>query len=638
VAAGKPQRRKTPPKATAKTRTTAPAAVRQKGVKRSTSARGMFLELTKEARSLTGCGFGIRQPVMIGALNARVPDDFDFAAVEPLLAEFALAPLEDLPGLPGASREAQLVCRIHAWHAAIQRGANVPLHGSCRIWDGPPNEDGVRKITFAVPSFSEQATIAAFDFVVEAVAALAQPGVAVEAALPALRERFEATWPVLRCDALTGTNSNRFVESAHRLAIEHYPLFNRFWVFGQGRKRVLFNSSLTSTVAHFGVGIARDKLGCAEFLSLAGLPVARSGRAKEPEAAIRLALEIGYPVVVKPVDSDGGSGVTTGIGDEADLRRAFDEASKFSDRVMVEKHHDGADYRVTVVNGKAIKVLVRRPAGITGDGTSTITQLVAQANAETRALQMRQQRPELTLDHEAQFLLAASGLTADSVIPANTFMALRRRGNISAGGTFDVLPLETIHPDNLLLAQNAAATMALDIAGVDIISEDPRKSWRETGGIICEVNASPQIGYTKTERIFDQILTEVLGGNGEIPVHLVVTQDGSELRGSLPTLAAKLKCNAAAGGTVGWIDGAGELGPFPDAFRAARAVLFDTRADAAIIAMTESELLQHGLPAARFASIRATGKAGWQPSRTVRQLIEGHSQRIVMPDAPAGTA
>lgn len=582
---------------------------------------------------MPGCGFGIGQPVLLGSLKVSLPEDFDLDAIEPLLEEFALAPLEEITTPPGASREVRLMHRIHAWQAAIQRGANRPIHGGCRVWDGEPDEDGVREVSFAVPSHARNATIAALQFVVEAISGLAAAG---EAALPAVRERFDATWRVLRHKSLSGTNSSRFIEAAYKLGVERHHLLDRLWVFGLGRNRVILGSSITSAVSHFGVGIARDKRTTGSLLRIAGLPIAQSDRAKTADEAVRKAEQIGYPVVVKPADKDGGEGVTTGIEDEADLRRAFEEAAALTERVMVEKHHFGQDYRVTVLHGQAIKLLVRRAAGVTGDGSRTVAELVEQHNSapETKAFQMRAQRPPLVIDEEAEFQLAAHGYTADSVIPAGAFVPLRRRGNISAGGTYEVLPLETLHPDNRMLAQNAAVTMCLDIAGIDIISEDPAKSWRETGGIICEVNASPQIGYTGTEGIFSEILSELLDGKeGSIPLHLVVVQDGFALRAPLPDLAAELGLNAAACGTMAWIDGAGELGPFEDVHQASRGILFDTRVVGAVVAMTEREALRLGLPAARFDTIRLAGKADWQPSPLLRQLIDGHSAGIIHPGA-----
>jgi cyanophycin synthetase len=365
-------------------------------------------------------------------------------------------------------------------------------------------------------------------------------------------------------------------------------------------------------------------------LRAAGLPVADNGFAHNVETAVKLAQHLGYPVVVKPSDLDQGAGVTAGIEDEADLRRAFEAAAKASKRIMVEKHHYGRDYRVTVLHGKVIKIMDRRPGGVTGDGAHTVTQLVEFSNARDRAMRAQhgRQRAPMRLDEEALKLLAARGYTAESVLPDGEFVALRRRANISAGGTYQILPPETLHPDNRMLAVNAALALGLDVAGIDVISGDPAKSWRETGGIIVEVNAQPQIGYRDTEAIFGEILVELMRGKGEIPVHLAITQDGLKPAATLPQLAAGARCNAAVWGKTAWVAGAGVLGPFANSFRAGRAVLIDRRVQGAVIAMSEKDVLRFGLPAARFTSIRLIGNAEWQPSAALQQLIGGHCRQI----------
>src|SRR5690606_8124879 len=125
-------------------------------------------------------------------------------------------------------------------------------------------------------------------------------------------------------------------------------------------------------------------------------------------------------------------------------------------------------YRIVVFRGKAIWAKERRPAGVTGDGKSTIRELVAAVNADPRrGSDVYAPLKKLRLDEEAEKLLARDGLTFDSVPQGGAFVPLRRRANVSAGGT-PVAVTDRMHPDNARAAERAAELVGLDLAGVDL--------------------------------------------------------------------------------------------------------------------------------------------------------------------------
>ena len=590
------------------------------------------LSLTNEVQFLPGCGFGVDQSVLLGTIDLKLPEDFCLAQIEKVMEDLILVPTEYMAA--GDDAEIRLLSRIHAWQSTIQVLAKVPVFGACRVWSHgeAPTCRGIRRFGFALPSYTQITSTATLEFVIEVIVAVTRSASHADTALQVLRERYESLMQLLQGYALAGTNMLHFVEAAHLLGIERHCVLNQLWAFGTGRKRSYFTSSMTSATSAIGMSISKDKIMCSQLLASAGLPVARNALANNVDDVVKFAQQIGYPVVVKPVDADKGLGVTAGIEEEEDLRKAFATAAEVSKRVMVEKHHHGRDYRVTVLHGKAIKVMDRHPGGVTGDGSRTVAELVEAHNAHDaarRAKFRKKKRHPLLIDEEAMFLLSSQDLTPLSVLPAGQFLPLRRRANISTGGTYDILALDAVHPDNLQLAENAAIALGLDIAGVDIISGDPRVSWRETGGIICEVNGQPQIGYLDSEKLFAKILAEVLGDNGEIPVHLLLLQEGFKSPTPLPDMAQQEKCNAAVFGSLGWIAGSGILGPFPNVFKAAKGVLLDQRVNGAVVAMTEPELLRFGLPIARFASIRLLGSSDWEPASVVQQLIAEHTQQIL---------
>jgi len=208
-------------------------------------------------------------------------------------------------------------------------------------------------------------------------------------------------------------------------------------------------------------------------------------------SALRYAGEIGYPVVIKPYDSNHGNGVTLNIQGREGVPEAFKLAVSFSSAAVVEKHITGQDYRVLVVGDKVSAVARRLPPRVTGDGQSAIRQLVDKENENPlRGEDHTKPLTKIELDDIAIAVLAESELTPDSILESGTSVYLRKNANLSTGGTAASCP-DSIHPENAKLAVRAAKALGLDIAGVDICSPDLSLPLFDNGGAVLEVNAGP---------------------------------------------------------------------------------------------------------------------------------------------------
>jgi cyanophycin synthetase len=89
-------------------------------------------------------------------------------------------------------------------------------------------------------------------------------------------------------------------------------------------------------------------------------------------------------LVVKPVDGNHGRGITTRIQNFDQALRAFRNAQRISNHVIIEKYIPGNDYRFLVINYKLVAAAKRTAPAITGDGILTIRQLVDQINTDSR--------------------------------------------------------------------------------------------------------------------------------------------------------------------------------------------------------------------------------------------------------------
>ncbi|MCX7841547.1 MAG: cyanophycin synthetase [Clostridia bacterium] len=305
----------------------------------------------------------------------------------------------------------------------------------------------------------------------------------------------EAVMSRLRTEAVRselGPSTKAIYDEAKRRGIPVCRLGNdSILQLGYGKNSRLVEASLTDGASCISVDIAGNKQLTKEILDSLGIPVPLGDMAYTEDTAVAAAESIGYPVVVKPYDSNQGKGVTLNITGEAMVRAAFREAMKFSNAVIVEKFIRGRDYRVLVVGDKVSAVSERRPPAVAGDGIHSIRQLVDIENSSPlRGEGHEKPLTRIKLDEAALRVLACQGLNENHIPPEGKVIVLRDNANLSTGGTARSCTGE-IHPYNSELAVKAAKALSLDIAGIDITMEDISTPMTEDNGAVIEVNAAP---------------------------------------------------------------------------------------------------------------------------------------------------
>ncbi|MGJ8589945.1 MAG: acetate--CoA ligase family protein [Yoonia sp.] len=320
--------------------------------------------------------------------------------------------------------------------------------------------------------------------------------------------------------APAGVNTLRFLRAAHDMEIPWLHVAKNVYQFGWGVHSRWLDSSFTDETSTVSAGLARDKVACAKVLRDAGLPVPKHRLATSAEQAIKVAEAFGFPVVLKPANLDGGVGVLAGLRDADAVSRGFASVIKYGKHVLVEQFIQGQDYRVRVCKDEVIGIVIRKAAAVTGDGINSIKSLIDEVNRQ-RAKSTEPLDPyvesgshPISIDEEVQQRLAAQRLNLDSVVPPGQMVRLRGAANISLGGTTMEVTQST-HPDNLELALNAAFALRLDVAGIDLLLPDIGRSWKETGGAICEVNGQPQFSAANAYR---KVLERLVSHQGRIPI------------------------------------------------------------------------------------------------------------------------
>ncbi|MFG6416010.1 cyanophycin synthetase [Roseateles sp. DC23W] len=291
-------------------------------------------------------------------------------------------------------------------------------------------------------------------------------------------------------DCYLGPSTAAIVAAATDRRIPHIRLNDGNLVqlgHGQRQRRIwTAETDMTSAIAE---GIAGDKDLTKTLLKAVGVPVPAGEEVKSAAEAWRAAQDVGLPVVIKPSDGNHGRGVTLDIQTEADCEAAYLLADAEGSSVLVESYIRGNEHRVLVVGGQVVAAARGEAAWVHGDGKQTVIELIdSQINTDPRR-GLTEDFPlnRITLGEDPVVLLdlQRQGFAPESVPPAGKSVLIQRNGNVAIDCTAEVHP-EVAHAVSL-----AARTVGLDIAGVDLVTEDIGKPLSETGGAIVEVNAGP---------------------------------------------------------------------------------------------------------------------------------------------------
>jgi cyanophycin synthetase len=296
-------------------------------------------------------------------------------------------------------------------------------------------------------------------------------------------------------NAALGPSTETIVKEAQARNIPWLLLSARSMVqlgYGVHQKRI--QATLSSFSGILAVELACDKEGTKTILKDGGIPVPRGTVIQyldELPAAIE---EVGgFPIVIKPLDGNHGRGISIDVKNQQEAEEAYDLASAASKTrsVIVERYYKGSDHRILVINGKVAAVAERIPAHVVGDGRSTVEELIEITNRDpNRGDGHANVLTKITIDKTALNVLGKQGYELTSILEQGAIAYLRATANLSTGG-IAVDRTDEIHPENVWIAQRVAKLIGLDIAGIDVVTEDIRKPLKEVDGVIVEVNAAP---------------------------------------------------------------------------------------------------------------------------------------------------
>ena len=527
-----------------------------------------------------------------------------------LVAEFTSPftsplPATKLAGLLAEFLPAEVMQRIAlplgdvAFETAASLVANA-LHdpsGRCGLRvDVQYTEAGASQILseFYDPQTAMHASRAALQ-IVNDIYAGAKAGPDVKEAVAAKVRQVEQVMTMRQPDFVT--RSLMRVARARDIPVYTVSPGSRVWRYGQGSAGLNFFEASNHRDSAIGSRLVDNKFLSNQLVTRLGLPGVNHGFASNQQEASQIAQQLGFPLVVKPIDRGKGRGVTADITNDNELNAAVAKAIPLSKKgsVLVERKVPGDDHRLAVFGGKFKWAVQRMPPRITGDGNHTVAELIERENRNRRDADGAAGFVyRLEIDTDMLDVLAKQGLTLEDRPPKNRLIRLRSIANTATGGTIADCS-ESIHADNREMAETIARSFNMDALGIDFMTTDITKSWRDLTCAVIEINATPGFSSDgRAEIILDDKFPP--GVNGRIPSIVLIDADTSIIERVTNTIQAAGK---RVGQTVGNVTKlAGQLRCKNADRMPARvmALLLDASCDALVIGVSSREIDQHGFP------------------------------------------
>ena len=262
------------------------------------------------------------------------------------------------------------------------------------------------------------------------------------------------------------------------------------------KEEYVVQATKTSLDNYVSILIMENKTVTKRVLSNGGITVPSGREYSNSERAISdYHLFKDVPVVVKPKSTNFGLGITIlkHQHSQSDFIKAVNMAFEHDTTILVEKFVSGREYRMIVLNGEAVGILHRVPANVTGDGHSTIAELIDKKNQDPLRGKGYHTPLEQIAKGQAELLFLQQQHKDFNTVPQDgEVVYLRENSNVSTGGdTLDYT--DEVHDSYKRIAVMAAALVNVKITGIDMIIKDIHAPATSENYAIIEMNFNPAI-------------------------------------------------------------------------------------------------------------------------------------------------
>jgi cyanophycin synthetase len=346
----------------------------------------------------------------------------------------------------------------------------------------------------------------------------------------------------IREKRLLGPSTQAIVDEAERREIPVLRLdkYNQVQL-GTGKFKKIIRATITEDTSVLAVETTDDKYLTNTILDEAGIPVPRQIITTELEHILNFYTQLQMPLVLKPAQGYQGKRVSIGLNSLQAIENAFHWAKEFHEEIIAQEDIPGGSYRLLVINFEVVAAVRLIPAFITGNGTDSIAALIERLNQEPgREFGDKGKLSQVEVDEETLKILELKGYNPETILPEAEVVFLKNSGNMRLGASaMDVTGL--VHPFNVFLASRIAGILNLNVAGIDMISEDISVPLTANNGKVIEVNAAPdfRMHFNPTNGIKRYVQRDYVkmlfppGSQSSIPVYSITGSRGKALCASL---------------------------------------------------------------------------------------------------------
>lgn len=304
-----------------------------------------------------------------------------------------------------------------------------------------------------------------------------------------------------------GINTNEILKN---IPNDIYPWFrvhsdNNLYQMGYGKKMKRLWTSETSNTIGISESISKDKEFTKKLLKDQGIIVPSGYIVNNIKDCYKYFDEL-KPITIKPLNSNGGRGITININDIDSIKKAFDYAMRENknneDNIIIEKYIPGDTYRITLIDKKVVacckqyfKIIKNT---IVGNGIDTIGDMIDSIFAIELLENGWKEYKEKELliihnhYHKTKYIveyLDKIGYKLDTILPNNKKLEIERKFD-----AYDMIDINIINSNIIYQCELATKIINLDVCGIDIILNNITMPLTINNGAILEMNAGPSLG------------------------------------------------------------------------------------------------------------------------------------------------